>query len=530
MMRHTIHRVHPITAGATMRSVLQALLIALVANVALVASAHAATVTGDVYVNEADNIKGNNGIDYNVSYQAAPGETNDVVVTSSGAAIVFHEVGAPITAQGVCTAADAQTVTCPTVAMASRALVSVDLGDGDDRVDTSAVTGLTVGLRGGAGNDVLHGAFVDGGAGDDQLTGTDGNDTLAGGAGSDTISAGAGDDIVMAGEDTGPAGSDTVDGGPGLDTIYDGPVIDLSGAQPSGSPDAPDHITGFENAVGQGDGVTIYGDNGPNGLAGTAGPDRIYGGGGDDSLAGDGGGDTLSGGAGDDELTVGRTENVSPPRAHRARVTCGDGADAVVQPTPFDIVRDDCESMELRGNAEDAHGFAIYDAVLARATAHPQIVGADALRFRVACLIGPCFVSVRVRVRIAGREHTIGTARAHVTKNSPVALTVRPAERQRARRRVATSEQLEIVFAHKQYELGVVYDRVAYSITLPKSALRSDRRPAHVAAVAGPGHIALPSRPAGHALAPGVYTVHASDRGRAATVRFTVVRRPRRGS
>jgi Ca2+-binding RTX toxin-like protein len=57
--------------------------------------------------------------------------------------------------------------------------------------------------------------LVDGGPGNDHLTGSDQADRLHGGDGDDTIAAGDGDDIV-----TGNAGSDAIDGGRGADRMH----------------------------------------------------------------------------------------------------------------------------------------------------------------------------------------------------------------------------------------------------------------------------------------------------------------------
>lgn len=66
----------------------------------------------------------------------------------------------------------------------------VKAGDGDDVVDFSGVSTVSVTVFGGDGNDVIGGGNGDdalhGDAGDDRLFGSDGNDSLYGGAGDDT--------------------------------------------------------------------------------------------------------------------------------------------------------------------------------------------------------------------------------------------------------------------------------------------------------------------------------------------------------
>jgi hypothetical protein len=86
-------------------------------------------------------------------------------------------------------------------------------------------------LDGGEGNDVLSGDqqddFLDGGAGDDVLQGGAGSDTLYGGEGDDVLDGGAKSDVLTGGggkdtfvQDFSKPGSDTItDFNPGQDTI-----------------------------------------------------------------------------------------------------------------------------------------------------------------------------------------------------------------------------------------------------------------------------------------------------------------------
>src|SRR5262249_40820667 len=89
---------------------------------------------------------------------------------------------------------------------------------GADSLDSLTINGL-------AGNDTINASglkagvinlTINGGAGDDVITGSQGNDTVIGGQGADTAKLGAGDDTLVwnPGE-----GSDTVDGQAGNDTL-----------------------------------------------------------------------------------------------------------------------------------------------------------------------------------------------------------------------------------------------------------------------------------------------------------------------
>jgi len=69
-------------------------------------------------------------------------------------------------------------------------------------------------------------AFMDGGGGDDRLTGGQGDDTLVGGDNDDDLDGGVGNDILLGG-----AGDDKLNGGDGLDIVIGGDgADDLNGA------------------------------------------------------------------------------------------------------------------------------------------------------------------------------------------------------------------------------------------------------------------------------------------------------------
>jgi len=86
---------------------------------------------------------------------------------------------------------------------------TIQLGSGNDIVDTTNSAGTALVIYGNAGNDTLTGS-----TGDDNIQGGAGTDTLSGGAGADTISGGDDNDTI-----TGGAGIDTLTGGNGSDTF-----------------------------------------------------------------------------------------------------------------------------------------------------------------------------------------------------------------------------------------------------------------------------------------------------------------------
>jgi hypothetical protein len=141
---------------------------------------------------------------------AAPGETNALSVAPG---LTVTDTAAPLTLGAGC------------LPQASGALcdgatrVEVDLGDGDDALTLSAP--LPADLQGGPGNDIITltapfapAATVDGGDGDDVLTGAAGADVIDGGPGFDTLAGGEGDDRIDGG-----TGGDSADGGGGADSI-----------------------------------------------------------------------------------------------------------------------------------------------------------------------------------------------------------------------------------------------------------------------------------------------------------------------
>jgi Ca2+-binding RTX toxin-like protein len=98
----------------------------------------------------------------------------------------------------------------------------------------NAEAGDLLTIKGGNGNDTINagslapsviGLTIDGGAGNDTITGSQGNDTLIGGDGNDVVIGGRGNDTAQLGNgnDTfvwNPGdGSDSVDGGAGTDTL-----------------------------------------------------------------------------------------------------------------------------------------------------------------------------------------------------------------------------------------------------------------------------------------------------------------------
>jgi hypothetical protein len=173
---------------------------------------------------------------------------------------------------------------------------------------TRVGTALANRINGGKGDDTISGLSGNdtliGWEGDDEVRGGDGNDTLDGGSGSDTLWGGSGRDIFKAG-----AGEDSLFGGSekdlfnfaGLGTT---PVtINLATGRfrhPNGE-DVQTFVS-IEDVLGTAGGDTITGSSVRSVLNGARGNDLINGGGLNDVLIGGLGKDTLTGGAGSDRF------------------------------------------------------------------------------------------------------------------------------------------------------------------------------------------------------------------------------------
>ena len=181
-----------------------------------------------------------------LSFQALPGEVNDVTISPSGASDYrIEDRGAVLRASAGCRqAADAHVVLCRRAAPGEPAGLFAFLDDRNDRIrlrvgDTNVDAGPGDDTLLGAGSDQLAGGSGDdiviGGAGPDRLDGDDGNDELRGGQGHDVLSGGLGNDRLSGGsgndallpnsrslrepsdEGRRRRGADLLRGGPGLD-------------------------------------------------------------------------------------------------------------------------------------------------------------------------------------------------------------------------------------------------------------------------------------------------------------------------
>jgi Ca2+-binding RTX toxin-like protein len=225
-------------------------------------------------------------------------------------------------------------------------------------------------IDGGAGNDVLTGNNQDnyldggpgadelkGGNGDDGLYGYEGADTLRGGPGSDDLAGGtqnddlngdAGNDLIYA-ENT-EDGDDDIRGGDGSDTVYyygrtATTWIRLGSTNEGGSTEHDIIHSDVENGYGGSGNDIMAGTGKDNYLQGNAGSDTIDGGAGADSLAGGLGGDVLTGGDGYDYV-YGNDDNdtLHLNDAGTDYANCGAGVDDASDNDIYDTTLTDCEA------------------------------------------------------------------------------------------------------------------------------------------------------------------------------------------
>lgn len=202
-------------------------------------------------------------------------------------------------------------------ANAKPTVIRVNGGGGDDTilVDQGGVWGGTpaVVLDGGEGNDTITGSVLGdtiyGGGGIDTILAGDGNDWIDAGAGNDGANGGTGHDTIYGGSggDTlyGWTGNDYMDGGTEGDQLYGGDdhdtLIDGAGV----TYDFLSGENGDDRVLASDGGDILYGGFGNDTLSGGWGGDYLYGEDGLDYLDGGGEGDQLYGGNDDDTLADG---------------------------------------------------------------------------------------------------------------------------------------------------------------------------------------------------------------------------------
>jgi Ca2+-binding RTX toxin-like protein len=250
-----------------------------------------------------------------VTYQAAGGETNHVIVASQDGGVVVIDVGAPVFAGAGCTFETPHAASCASVGSSHVEIFADDMGD---YVNTAALE-LESRIEGGDGDDVLSTGVVynsrtvmDGGPGADIFETEGGTVDYSGRTNPITVT--VGDDQANDGEagegDTIPSGVGWVIGGQGNDHMSgrdDIPELNVKGGPGDDLLEAKTyaHLAGGEGddrIVGESDAQYMNGGEGNDLLRSGEGADFLNGGSGKDELVGGLHVDSLRGGEGKDTI------------------------------------------------------------------------------------------------------------------------------------------------------------------------------------------------------------------------------------
>jgi hypothetical protein len=331
-----------------------------------------------------------------VAYRAAPGEANNVQLTTVDQLTVrVTDSNAVITVGRSCRSIDSHTVECSVAGLGLNGLIGAQVETGDlDDVVKSRGPGLSA--NGGRGDDLLESSSIAAGI----LNGGGGRDTLLGGTNQDTL---------IDGDASGAADSDVLDGREGGAIVSyasrTAPVlVDLDDPGGDGEAGEGDVLRSITGAIGGRGADVLRGDTRGNSLDGGPGSDRLYGLGGDDSLAGGSGDDRVAGLAGDDfiqgqagrdTLNGGRGRDFVDGGAGQDAIRGDDGSDSLtsgsahcgngldeVQPAARDYVAGDCETaqFELRVTRRE---FA--DSKQIALVPYPVAVDTSTVTFKLEC-------------------------------------------------------------------------------------------------------------------------------------------------
>jgi Ca2+-binding RTX toxin-like protein len=364
----------------------------------------------------------------------------------------------------------------PAICAVTGAGVRVEMGDGDDDVNTFRPLTVPATFDGGAGNDELTGSFdggdetMRGGPGNDRVAGMTGADVLDGGEGDDVVQGGLGADTVLGGpgadkvngDDSGGIDPDRIDGGPGHDTLEGeystvgregrGLVaLTLDGGGPDGFAGEGDDVTGIERVAGStggsyagtegadellvgGEPATVEGRGGDDTIFTSYSNDTIDGGAGADTIRGYAGDDRIVGGPGPDTIfgdTQGQTCNVltcsissgndviDARDGERDSVDCGLGTDTALVDA-VDVTAN-CEAVQTGSAAGGAGGAGAGGGAAAGGSAArgAKLATSGSRRLRTVLAKG-----LTLRIRGARRGRVALTARSGRTKVAACTLRV----------------------------------------------------------------------------------------------------------
>jgi Ca2+-binding RTX toxin-like protein len=325
--------------------------------------------------------------------------------------------------------------------------LGIDLNDDAENNDVTLNQVETLVLDGGGGNDTITGFTADeyllGGEGDDTLVGNTGidvllgdagNDDLQGGFHADALDGGPGNDTLQGGDDSdlleNSPGDDVLDGGPqniigagdrvahtnmaAAGTIANGVAFDLQVATPQANGSAgTDTLLGIEDAGG-----TPFDDV----LRGTGANNRLDGGAGNDLLDGRAFQDRITGGNGNDTLLLGANEDTADagPGADHVdsvdggadTVTCGPDADTFSADAADSLT--ECEGPPKGPPPPPPGGGDTSPRRLTLTAPRTIKVRRNAVAFAVRCpasAAGDCEATATLRAKVGKRTRTLGARR-----------------------------------------------------------------------------------------------------------------------
>jgi Ca2+-binding RTX toxin-like protein len=267
-----------------------------------------------------------------VNVAGSGNERNQVSVSYDLGLDLYTVVDATGTTAGaLCTQVNSTTVTCPGAGVAT---VRVATTGGNDSISLSPLNWpatIEGDLDGGSGNDRVTGATAA-----DTVRGDSGTDILDGGSGADELRGGSNTDVVYYGARSTPV---TVTVGAGNDN--DGNELDQTGnSLDSVTSDVETVIGGAgpDVLVGDSTGETLFGGDGDDALFGKRGSDTLLGANGGDFLSGEDGNDSLFGALGPDRLFGGSDEDRVVGGAEGDLVHGGPGVDRLKGKGGIDVL------------------------------------------------------------------------------------------------------------------------------------------------------------------------------------------------
>ncbi len=271
------------------------------------------TLTGDAENNLIKGGPGNDTIDGgDGDDEIHGGEGNDTLTGGDGDDKVYGENGDDVLYEG-----NAENGADLLFCGAGTDLI--DYSDRSENLTVTMLSGANDGEQGEGDNIYTDCENLNGGSGDDHLTGNNLANVIDGGDGDDVMNGGAGNDTFLQG--SGDDGADTIYGGAGVDLVdyslrTNNLHLTMTGtAADDGESGEMDDIQADVENVNCGDGNDyvvgnslankIDGGAGSDTIDGAGGNDEIYGGDDDDDLSGGDGDDLIDGGAGNDDIDCG---------------------------------------------------------------------------------------------------------------------------------------------------------------------------------------------------------------------------------